>query len=91
LPGDWGGLPIFPYRTFVQQAIAYQMAQWASLSETHFQLTLGDNFYFSGVDNVDDARFAVNPSWFGSEQTRLNRVFSDFSSRRLKMFSLDRV
>jgi hypothetical protein len=57
--GDWGGLPVFPYRTIVEQNVALYMAKRAKELNVHFQLTLGDNFYFDGVTNSSDKRFIV--------------------------------
>jgi len=36
------------------------MEKQAQLHNTQFQIALGDNFYLSGVKNVDDKRFKVN-------------------------------
>lgn len=55
--GDWGGLPVFPYRTIVEQTVSSQMAKFADHYQTQFQLALGDNFYFNGVKDVNDKRF----------------------------------
>jgi tartrate-resistant acid phosphatase type 5 len=57
--GDWGGLPIYPFRTLVEQAVAKQMSQLAHAHDTQFQLALGDNFYFNGVKDANDKRFRV--------------------------------
>ena len=58
--GDWGGLPIWPYRTNIQTNTAKSLDQLSSSLNSRFQLLLGDNFYFKGVKNADDKRFAVN-------------------------------
>ncbi|XP_067950931.1 tartrate-resistant acid phosphatase type 5-like [Watersipora subatra] len=55
--GDWGGLPISPYRTAIEKNVATGMNIIAGERKTQFQVALGDNFYFSGVANVDDKRF----------------------------------
>jgi hypothetical protein len=60
--GDWGGLPVFPYRTIVEQNVALYMANRAKELNIHFQLSLGDNFYFNGVTNSSDKRFIVSNS-----------------------------
>ena len=57
--GDFGGLPSFPYSTLVERAVANHMAKHASNTHLDFVLTLGDNFYYDGVKNVDDLRFHV--------------------------------
>ena len=36
------------------------MDSLAQLHDTKFQVGLGDNFYFDGVENSDDKRFQVN-------------------------------
>ncbi|CAN8003805.1 unnamed protein product, partial [Ixodes hexagonus] len=55
--GDWGGLPFYPYTTRIQRNLAKTMAAVAEIKSADFVLTLGDNFYFKGVRNVDDRRF----------------------------------
>ena len=63
--GDWGGLPTEPYYTPVETAVGEQMAVITDTFQTSFNLALGDNFYFSGIKDVEDERFFVcllNPS-----------------------------
>ncbi|XP_022258095.1 tartrate-resistant acid phosphatase type 5-like isoform X2 [Limulus polyphemus] len=55
--GDWGGLPFFPYKTFVEEAVAYQMGKLAEKFQANFVISLGDNFYTKGVKDSSDARF----------------------------------
>lgn len=57
--GDWGGIPVFPYRTLVEQNIAFYMSSQAKSSDVQFTLAVGDNFYFDGIANVSDKRFTV--------------------------------
>ena len=57
--GDWGGLPVFPYRTAIEEAVAREMGKIADKLDARFVLALGDNFYFDGVKDVDDPRFQV--------------------------------
>lgn len=57
--GDWGGIPFFPYKTIVQHNVAYFMHKISNQMKVHFNLGLGDNFYFDGVKSVDDPRFKV--------------------------------
>ena len=57
--GDWGGLPFIPYETPSEVAIASAMGKMGAKLNTSFQLALGDNFYFDGVQSVDDSRFYV--------------------------------
>ncbi|XP_041924080.1 tartrate-resistant acid phosphatase type 5b [Alosa sapidissima] len=57
--GDWGGFPLPPYHTYTQSEVASEMARVTSSMGLDFVLSLGDNFYFSGVKDVDDPRFKV--------------------------------
>lgn len=58
--GDWGGMSKYPYDTPFQTAVARQMAYITKTFGSSFNLALGDNFYSSGVKNVDDKRFTVS-------------------------------
>lgn len=55
--GDWGGIPIYPYDTPWEVAVARQMASVTERFKSSFNLALGDNFYENGVTDVDDQRF----------------------------------
>ncbi|CAF0804277.1 unnamed protein product [Brachionus calyciflorus] len=55
--GDWGGLPVFPYRTIIETQVSKQMTKLGEMYNTQFQLALGDNFYFNGVIDENDKRF----------------------------------
>ena len=57
--GDWGGIDVFPYRTLVEENVALYMSNLAKDLGIHFQVALGDNFYFNGVSNSSDKRFYV--------------------------------
>jgi hypothetical protein len=46
-------------RTVIEQSISSEMEKQAKMHDTQFQIALGDNFYLSGVKNVDDKRFKV--------------------------------
>ena len=59
LLGDWGGLPFEPYKTPSEIAVADAMGKLGKKLNTSFQLALGDNFYFDGVQSVNDPRFKV--------------------------------
>jgi hypothetical protein len=58
--GDWGGLPFEPYKTPSEIAVAAAMGKLGKKLNTSFQLALGDNFYFDGVQSVNDPRFKVS-------------------------------
>ncbi|CAH1249452.1 ACP5 [Branchiostoma lanceolatum] len=55
--GDWGGIPLYPYRTGVEKDVAARMGKVADSMDYKFVLGLGDNFYFDGVQNEFDKRF----------------------------------
>lgn len=57
--GDWGGLPVSPFDTPSEVAVAKAMGVLGSKLNTTFQLALGDNFYYDGVKTVTDKRFEV--------------------------------
>lgn len=44
----------------VERAIAREMGKLAAAHNITFVLALGDNFYFSGVEDVNDHRFKVS-------------------------------
>ena len=55
--GDWGGQPEAPYYTPAQKEVASQMGRKATEINSMFTIALGDNFYDTGVKDVDDPRF----------------------------------
>ena len=55
--GDWGGSPHYPYTTDAEIALSKVMGTKATEISSSFTLALGDNFYDTGVKNVDDRRF----------------------------------
>ena len=55
--GDWGGQPDPPYTTEAETSIAGVMGSVAASENSQFTLALGDNFYDTGVKNVNDPRF----------------------------------
>lgn len=61
--GDWGGVPVYPYDTPIETAVAKQMAHVSDMYQSSFNLALGDNFYFDGVEDVYDKRFQVRSSY----------------------------
>jgi tartrate-resistant acid phosphatase type 5 len=57
--GDWGGLPVSPYDTPSEVAVAAAMGALGAKLNTTMQLALGDNFYYDGVKSTADPRFEV--------------------------------
>lgn len=57
--GDWGGVPNAPFYTARETANAKEIARTAKILGTDFILSLGDNFYFTGVQDANDKRFQV--------------------------------
>ena len=55
--GDWGGQPHSPYTTPAEVELAKVMGTKASDLNSQFTLALGDNFYDTGVKDVNDKRF----------------------------------
>ena len=55
--GDWGGQPDPPYTTEAETSIAVVMGSVAASEKSQFTLALGDNFYDTGVKDVNDPRF----------------------------------
>ncbi|XP_040921284.1 tartrate-resistant acid phosphatase type 5b [Toxotes jaculatrix] len=54
---DWGGVPLPPYYTPHEEAVAAEVDKLVRNEGVDFVLSLGDHFYFSGVKNVEDSRF----------------------------------
>ncbi|GAA6219499.1 tartrate-resistant acid phosphatase type 5-like [Lates japonicus] len=54
---DWGGIPLPPYYTPHEEAVAAEVDRLAQTEGVDFVLSLGDHFYFSGVKDVEDSRF----------------------------------
>lgn len=65
--GDWGGVPNAPFHTAREMANAKEIARTVKTLGADFILALGDNFYFTGVHDVNDKRF----------QETFEDVFSD--------------
>ena len=55
--GDWGGKDTSPYYTPAQRHVSEQMGKTAEEIGAEFTVSVGDNFYSKGVQNVDDPRF----------------------------------
>lgn len=66
LLGDTGGLPLM-HETRAQKHVARQLVQRARDEGIDAVITMGDNIYYTGVDNEFDSRFEssfeVAPYW----------------------------
>ncbi|PNI51345.1 ACP5 isoform 10, partial [Pan troglodytes] len=76
--GDWGGVPNAPFHTAREMANAKEIARTVQILGADFILSLGDNFYFTGVQDVNDKRF----------QETFEDVFSDRSLRKVPWYVL---
>lgn len=76
--GDWGGVPNAPYYTARETANAKEMARAIKNLGADFILSLGDNFYFTGVRDAEDKRF----------QETFEDVFSDPALRKVPWYVL---
>jgi len=47
-------------RTIIEEAVSDRLTEIGKRENTQFQLALGDNFYFHGVNSSEDKRFRVN-------------------------------
>ncbi|XP_053572015.1 tartrate-resistant acid phosphatase type 5 [Bombina bombina] len=69
--GDWGGLPLPPYYTQQLLKVAKEMGTTVDKLGANFILALGDNFYYEGVQDVNDPRFKTTfESVFAAESLR---------------------
>mmetsp|Transcript_14060 Transcript_14060/g.27186 ORF Transcript_14060/g.27186 Transcript_14060/m.27186 type:complete len:338 (+) Transcript_14060:57-1070(+) len=55
--GDWGGEPLWPYKTPGEVGVAHSLGKLAGEVGASYTLVLGDNFYTTGVKSVNDNRF----------------------------------
>ena len=55
--GDWGGQEDKPYYTDGEARVAEAMGEIGEQVGSQFTISLGDNFYDDGVENVNDSRF----------------------------------
>ncbi|XP_023572965.1 tartrate-resistant acid phosphatase type 5 isoform X2 [Octodon degus] len=76
--GDWGGVPNAPFHTAREMANAKEIAKAVQMMGADFILSLGDNFYFTGVHDVNDKRF----------QETFEDVFSDRALRNVPWYVL---
>lgn len=65
--GDWGGVPNAPFYTAREMANAKEIARTVQILGADFILSLGDNFYFTGVQDAKDKRFQVCATGVGVE------------------------
>jgi len=52
--GDWGGWPAPLYNSPTQLSVAASMTRTSRLFDPKWILSLGDNFYYWGVQNIED-------------------------------------
>ena len=57
--GDWGGKPKPFYTSRIQLSVAESMKRTAKYYRPDYLLALGDNFYYSGVDDVTDPHWRL--------------------------------
>ncbi|XP_059863803.1 tartrate-resistant acid phosphatase type 5 [Delphinus delphis] len=76
--GDWGGVPNAPFYTAREMANAKEIARTVQILGADFILSLGDNFYFTGVQDAKDKRF----------QETFEDVFSASSLRNVPWYVL---
>ncbi|XP_057291994.1 uncharacterized protein LOC130614585 isoform X1 [Hydractinia symbiolongicarpus] len=57
--GDIGGVPHPPYQTPSQKKVANLLGKVTAKLNCKFIVGVGDNFYFTGVKNVNDPRFLL--------------------------------
>lgn len=55
-----GGLPIVPYSTYIERSTAQEMGKLAEEFGPNFIMEVGDNFYLTGVTDVNDPRFQAS-------------------------------
>ncbi|KAL6067024.1 hypothetical protein STEG23_031259 [Scotinomys teguina] len=76
--GDWGGVPNAPFHTAREMANAKEIARTVQIMGADFIMSLGDNFYFTGVHDAKDKRF----------QETFEDVFSDRALRNVPWYVL---
>lgn len=74
---DWGGVPVPPYYTPHEEAVAAEIDRLARIEGVDFVLSLGDHFYFSGITSVDDPRFKVSTQSKHTEISWIHGLFCD--------------
>lgn len=58
--GDWGGGNTYPYSTIILEQFAHGLNKISEKENASFFISVGDQFYPNGVENVSDTRFQVN-------------------------------
>lgn len=66
--GDWGGFPYFPFTTPIQYSAGRLLSLVSEKNRVDFNLAIGDNFYYYGVESVNDKRW-----WYTYENVYKDR------------------
>ena len=55
--GDWGGRPAPLYTSPLQVSSAVALMKYAKLYKPEYVVSIGDHFYFNGIESVQDRRW----------------------------------